>query len=151
LFVFNAQFSGNPIVGQPPRKKLKFEVLTMTKQNKNNNPEKAQLKPILHLTEAAVKKIRSMMEKEEKTEHGLRIGVVTGGCAGLSYDLRFQKEPYDNDLVIEQDDLRIFINPESQQFLTGVEVHYVDTLKESGFQYRNPNAQNSCGCGVSFS
>ena len=112
-----------------------------------NNPTT----PILHLTDAAVEKIKSMMAKENKEGYSLRVGVVTGGCAGLSYDLRLQKNSYDNDVVFEQSGLKIFINPESVSFLKGIEIHYVDTLKESGFQYRNPNAKTSCGCGTSFS
>ena len=107
--------------------------------------------PPLKLTDAAIDKIKSMMAKEGKEGYGLRVGVIPGGCAGLSYDLRFQKAPYDNDTVIQQGDMRIFINPESLALLKGIEVHYVDTLKESGFQYRNPNAKSSCGCGTSFS
>lgn len=117
----------------------------------NKKPEKDSTKPILHLTEAAVKKVQEMMKKDGKQGCGLRVDIVTGGCAGLSYDMRFQKTPYDNDLVVEQGNLSIFINPESKPFLTGVEIDYIDTLKESGFQYKNPNASNSCGCGVSFS
>ncbi len=108
-------------------------------------------KNIVTLTASAVAKIKNMMEKEGKSGHGLRVGVVTGGCAGLSYDLRFQKNPYENDTVIEQGDLKVFINPESLSFVTGIEIDYVDTLKESGFKYRNPNASSSCGCGTSFS
>lgn len=103
------------------------------------------------LTEAAVEKIKSMMQKDGKEGYALRVGVVPGGCAGLSYDLRFQKSPYDNDIVFSQGDLKIFTNPESLTYLKGIEIHYVDTLKESGFQYRNPNSKNSCGCGTSFS
>lgn len=113
--------------------------------------QKGEAKPILRLTDAAVEKVKSMMEKEGRQDCGLRVDVVTGGCAGLSYDLRFQKKPYDNDIVVEQGDLRIFINPESRPFLNGVEIDYADTLKASGFQYKNPNAKNSCGCGISFS
>jgi len=116
------------------------------KQDQNKNE-----KPLLHLSDAAVEKAQSMMAKEDKQDCGLRVDVITGGCAGLSYDLRFQKEPYDNDIVIKQGDLRIFINPENESFLKGVEIDYVDTLKESGFQYKNPNAKKSCGCGISFS
>lgn len=108
-------------------------------------------KPVVYLTDAAVEKIRTMAVKDGKEEACLRIGVVTGGCAGLSYDLRFQKNPYDNDLIIEQGDLKILVHPDSVPFLKGTEIHYVDTLKESGFQYKNPNASNSCGCGTSFS
>ncbi|MCA9408252.1 MAG: iron-sulfur cluster assembly accessory protein [Candidatus Omnitrophica bacterium] len=109
------------------------------------------LKPIIHLTDAAVEKIKAMMAKDGKEGSALRVGVVTGGCAGLSYDLRFQKNPYDNDIIVTQGDLKILLNPESLAFLKGLEIHYVDTLKESGFQYKNPNASNSCGCGTSFS
>jgi len=115
------------------------------------NSQKQEEKPLVHLTDAALEKIRSMMLKDDKEHSHLRLGVVTGGCAGLSYDLRFQKNPYDNDVILEQNGLKILINPESVNFLKGTEIHYVDTLKESGFQYKNPNASNSCGCGTSFS
>jgi len=107
--------------------------------------------PLLTMTDAAIAKVRSMMEKEGKPSCGLRISVVTGGCAGLSYDLRFQKSPYDNDVVIDAKGLPVFVNPESVTFLKGITIDYVDTLKESGFKYINPNAQSSCGCGTSFS
>ena len=120
-------------------------------EKKDQDKETDSKKPILHLTAAAVAKVKSMMEKDGKEGCGLRLDVVTGGCAGLSYDMRFQKNPYDNDLVIEQDGLRVFINPESESFLKGSEIDYLDTLKTSGFQYKNPNAKNSCGCGISFS
>jgi len=106
---------------------------------------------IFTLTDAAVAKIKSMMAKEGKEGHALRVSVKTGGCAGLSYDLRFQKTPYENDIVVTQGDLQVFINPESLSFLKGIQIDYVDTLKESGFKYRNPNAKSSCGCGTSFS
>ena len=119
----------------------------MSEENSLNKNEKS----VLFLTDSAVDKVKSMIEKDGKQGCGLRIDVVTGGCAGLSYDMRFQQDPYENDLVIEQGNLRIFINPESEAFLKGVEIDYIDTLKESGFQYKNPNAKNSCGCGVSFS
>ena len=115
--------------------------------DKNTQTEK----PIIQLTPEAIVKIKTMMAKEGKEGSGLRIGVVTGGCAGLSYDLRFQKNPYENDIVLEQDGFKIFINQQSVAFLKGTQIHYVDTLKESGFQYKNPNAQSSCGCGTSFS
>ena len=115
-------------------------------QNNTSAPKK-----ILTLTKSAVAKIKDMRDKEGKEGCGLRIGVVTGGCAGLSYDLRFQKTPYENDIIMDEEDLKIFINPESLSFIQGIEIDYVDTLKESGFKYRNPNASSSCGCGTSFS
>ena len=107
--------------------------------------------PILQLTDAALAKIKAMAVKEGKEGACLRIGVVTGGCAGLSYDLRFQKNPYENDVIMVFKDLKVLVNSESVPFLKGTQIDYVDTLKESGFQYKNPNATNSCGCGTSFS
>ena len=121
-----------------------METLTNTSQEKNRSP-------VIRLTPAAVEKVKSMRQKEGKEGYCLRVGVVTGGCAGLSYDLRLQKKPYDNDVIFEQDGLTIVMNPESIDFLKRTEIHYVDTLKESGFHYKNPNASSSCGCGTSFS
>lgn len=105
----------------------------------------------LTLTDAALKKIKEMRVRDEKEDAGLRVDVVTGGCAGMSYEMRFQKKPYDNDYILTRDDLSIFVNPQSAVFLNGITIDYKETLKESGFQYHNPNASSSCGCGISFS
>jgi iron-sulfur cluster assembly protein len=107
--------------------------------------------PIITLTDAAVAKIQSMMAKEGKEGYALRFGLVPGGCAGLSYELKFQKSAYDNDIVFEQKGLTVIINQEAVELVKGVQVDYVDTLRESGFKYSNPNAKSSCGCGTSFS
>ncbi len=107
--------------------------------------------PPVRITQAAIDKLKSMRAKEGKEDCGLRIGVVPGGCAGMSYDLRFQKNPYENDTIFEQAGMKVFINPESLALLKDIEIDYIDTLKESGFKYRNPNAKSSCGCGTSFS
>ena len=107
--------------------------------------------PVVTLTDAAVAKVKSMMLKEGKEGYALRFGVVTGGCAGLSYEMKFQKNPYDNDIVFEHKGLKVIVNQESVDFVRGIEIDYVDTLRDSGFKYRNPNAKSSCGCGTSFS
>ncbi|HLF17895.1 MAG TPA: iron-sulfur cluster assembly accessory protein [Candidatus Omnitrophota bacterium] len=120
----------------------------MTEQTQQQKTGQA---PIVHLTDAAIAKVKDMMKKEGKEGSALRVDVVTGGCAGLSYNLRFQKNPYENDIVFAQKDLQVFVNNESASFLKGIEIDYVDTLKVSGFQYRNPNAKSTCGCGTSFS
>ena len=119
--------------------------------NETQQLGKQSANPPVQLTQAAIEKLKSMMLKEGKADCGVRLGVIPGGCAGLSYDLRFQKSPYDNDTILEQGGLKVFINPESLALLKGIELDYVDTLKESGFKYRNPNAKSSCGCGTSFS
>lgn len=116
----------------------------------DTNSQKEQ-KPILTLTNSAIEKVKQMMVKEGKEGSCLRVGVQTGGCAGLSYDMRFQKKPYENDIQFQQGDITVIVNAESISFLNGSEIDYLDTLKVSGFQYKNPNASNSCGCGVSFS
>jgi iron-sulfur cluster assembly accessory protein len=119
---------------------------TTTNTTLQNSPSA----PSVLLTAAAVEKVRAMMLKENNLITAF-VGVVTDGCAGLSYEMRLQKGAYDNDLVIDQDGIKIFVNNESVDFLKGIEIDYVDTLKESGFKYKNPNAKSSCGCGTSFS
>ena len=113
--------------------------------------EQQTQKPIVTLTDAAVVKVKAMMLKEGKQDYALRFGVVTGGCAGLSYEMKFQKTPYDNDISFKQNGVDIIVNQESVEFVKGIEIDYVDTLRESGFKYRNPQAKSSCGCGTSFS
>ncbi len=83
--------------------------------------------PIVTLTDAAAEKIKSMMAKESKADYALRFGVTTGGCAGLSYEMKFQKNPYDNDVVFDQKGLKVIINSESVEFVKGVQIDYVDT------------------------
>jgi len=107
--------------------------------------------PIVTLTDSAVDKVKSMILKEAKEGYALRFGVTPGGCAGLSYEMKFQKNPYDNDIVFEQKGLTIIVNQESAPLVQGIQIDYVDTLRESGFKYSNPNAKSSCGCGTSFS
>ena len=120
-------------------------------EDKQQNPQQTAERPIVILTPAAIEKVKSMMSREGKEGYGIRFGAITGGCAGFSYDMRFQKKSYDNDQVVEQDGVKLFINEESVPFIKGTEIDYVDTLNESGFQYKNPNATSSCGCGTSFS
>ena len=120
-------------------------------QNVQNTTAKIPNQPVVILMDAAIEKVKSMMAKEGKEGYALRVGVITGGCAGLSYEMKYQKSPYDNDVTNEQGGLKIIINEESVPFLKGIHIDYVDTLKESGFKYKNPNASSSCGCGTSFS
>lgn len=84
-------------------------------------------------------------------EGGLRVGVLGGGCSGFSYDIAIAAGPSDDDIVIERQGARVFVDPASLEFLTGSEVDWIDDLIGSSFKIRNPNAKSSCGCGVSFS
>ncbi|MEK6808522.1 MAG: iron-sulfur cluster assembly accessory protein, partial [Nanoarchaeota archaeon] len=99
------------------------------------------------ITEKGVEKVKELMKKENKTDdHGLRIEVLPGGCAGMSYDMSFDNKEREGDKLFIQDGLKIFVDKDSLKFLNGLRVDYVDSLQGSGFKIDNPNATKSCGC-----
>ncbi len=104
------------------------------------------------VTEKAVSRIRSAMEKEgiSPEQGGLRVGVQGGGCSGLSYNIRFDTQPRERDRVFQYGDVRVFVDPKSFIYLHGMTLDYEDTLMHQGFVFKNPNSQKSCGCGTSF-
>ncbi len=104
----------------------------------------------LALTPAAVERARELMKKEGKEGWGLRVSVKTGGCAGFSYDLDFKEKPEMDDLVLRMGELDVYVDRLSLDMLQGMEIDFVMGLKESGFRFKNPKAQNTCGCGESF-
>ena len=104
---------------------------------------------IVSLTEKAAKKVKLLLEKENKKDYGLRVGVVPGGCSSYMYDISFEKAQKENDIVIEDKGIKIFMNPESIAFMKGSTVDYMDTLTNAGFKINNPNVKTSCGCGHS--
>lgn len=106
---------------------------------------------MIKLTDVAIEQFKRLMKKEGKEGYNIRLAVIPGGCAGLHYDLRFQKEPYINDIIVRDNEINIIINNESVEYLWDLEIDYKDNLKESGFIYKNPNATQNCGCGESFS
>ena len=106
---------------------------------------------IIEITEKAKNEIYKIYELEkEKENKGLRIGVVGGGCSGLSYKIEFSlKTPKDN--IISLGTIDVLIDPKSAIYLKGVTLDFKDGLNGKGFVFENPNAKNSCGCGESFS
>ncbi|MEL6425790.1 MAG: iron-sulfur cluster assembly accessory protein [Pseudomonadota bacterium] len=104
-------------------------------------------KQAVTLTDAAAAQIRKLMDAGQ-TE-GLRIGVKKGGCAGMEYTMDYVAEVDPNDEMVEQDGARVMIAPMAQMFLFGTEIDYTTSLLESGFQFRNPNVTEACGCGES--
>ena len=104
---------------------------------------------IVILTEKAASKVKALLEKENKKDYGLRVGVTAGGCSSYMYDIGIEKEPKENDMVIEEKGVKVFINPESIAFMKGSTVDYLDTLQNAGFKINNPNVKTSCGCGHS--
>lgn len=107
----------------------------------------------LQVTDRAVKKIRSAMAKEgiSPEEGGLRLGVMGGGCSGLSYSIKFDTHPRERDRIYEFDGVRVFVDPKSFLYLHGMTLDYEETLMRQGFNFINPNSTRSCGCGSSFS
>jgi len=104
---------------------------------------------IVTLTDKAANKVKALLEKENKHGYGLRVGVVPGGCSSYMYDIGLEKEPKQDDVVIEEKGVRIFINPMSVSFMKGSIVDYKDALTNAGFKINNPNVKTSCGCGHS--
>lgn len=103
------------------------------------------------LTERAAEMVRKAMEQEDMKEHGLRIGVLGGGCSGLQYLLDFSDDAGTEDFVDEQHGIPVFVDGFSAGHLNGTVVDYVDSIQGSGFKFENPNIQRTCGCGSSFS
>src|SRR5215212_3064526 len=107
----------------------------------------------IQVTEKALARIRSAMHKEgiSPEEGGLRLGVQGGGCSGLSYNIKFDTQPRERDKVFEFEGVRLFVDPKSFLYLSGMTLDFEETLMRQGFIFNNPHAQKSCGCGSSFS
>ena len=105
----------------------------------------------LALTDAAVAKVSELLEEEGNPELFLRVAVRPGGCSGFSYEMFFDTELADDDLVSSTAGLRVAVDPASASLLTGSTLEYKDGLQGAGFSINNPNATRTCGCGQSFS
>jgi len=102
------------------------------------------------LTDNAANKLKCLIPKQDsKDDKGLRLSVSKGGCAGMQYVMQVQ-QAQDGDQLIEKDGARVYLSPDSLEYLNGCEVYYEYGLTDSGFKIRNPNASRSCGCGTSF-
>lgn len=108
----------------------------------------------VYLTEKAAFRLRSFIRAnsdETTTEKGVRVAAVDGGCSGFEYALDIVDRPQDDDLVYEQDKVKIYLDRPSAPFLEGIVIDFVESLTQAGFIFENPNATASCGCGKSFS
>ena len=106
---------------------------------------------LVTVTERAEREIRTIFDRERPDQGvGLRLGVVGGGCSGLSYEMEFSQRR-DTDNVIGFDGFEVLLDPKSAIYLKDVILDFEDGLKGKGFVFKNPNATNTCGCGESFS
>ena len=108
------------------------------------------MKQVITLSDNAANRIKEIMSKAEKDSVGLRVGVKSGGCAGMSYKMEYAKEINPNDEVIEDKGVKVFIDPGAIMYLLGTEMDYKKEQFSSSFIFKNPNETERCGCGESF-
>lgn len=108
---------------------------------------------MIKVSESAKKKIAELMADDgfNVAQDFVRVGVKSGGCSGLSYDLRFDKNKEQEDKVFEDNAVKIIVDKKSFLYLIGTVLEYSGGLNGKGFVFNNPNAQRTCGCGESFS
>jgi iron-sulfur cluster assembly protein len=105
---------------------------------------------LIRLTSAAATRVGRLLDRRGTPKGVLRVAVIGGGCSGLTYKMDLQDNPQDRDILVETNGIRVVVDPKSAMYVTGSELDYVETLQESGFKFRNPNAASSCSCGESF-
>lgn len=106
----------------------------------------------LILSDAASTEVQKFIAAEnvEPTEGGLRVSVLPGGCSGFKYSLNIEERPIEDDMVLEVNGVRVFVDGFSAPYLHGVTIDYVTSMQGSGFTFSNPNSTGGCGCGSSF-
>ena len=104
----------------------------------------------IEVTPKAIGKIRDAFVKQGVTGGGLRLGVLGGGCSGLSYQFKYEPKARPTDHVFHFEDVDVYVDPKSMVFLNGMTLDWKDSLIHSGFVFDNPHAKKSCGCGTSF-
>ncbi len=102
------------------------------------------------LTETATATVKNLLLQKNVPDYGLRVFVAGGGCSGMQYGMALEAEARNYDHVIEQDGVKVFIDPTSMMYLNQATIDYVDSIMGGGFKIENPNAATSCGCGSSF-
>ena len=106
--------------------------------------------PVVTLTDAAADRVKALVARSAEPVQGLRIGVKTRGCSGMSYSVEYADEPKRFEEVVEQKGVKLFIDPTAVMFILGSEVDYKEDRFTSGFTFENPNEKGRCGCGESF-
>ncbi len=106
--------------------------------------------PIISISDAAMGRINYLLDKRGKPSAGIKVGVRSRGCSGLSYTIEYADEIGKFDEVVEKDGIRVLIDPKAVMFLIGTEMDFVEEELKSGFLFRNPNEKGRCGCGDSF-
>ena len=108
---------------------------------------------LMTVTPVAGEEVKKFMSQEgvDPAVGGLRVSVQPGGCSGFKYGLLIEDAAAEDDLIVEQGEYRVFVDPFSAQYISGVNIDYVTSMQGSGFTFKNPHATGGCGCGSSFS
>jgi len=105
----------------------------------------------LKLTDSAIEQVKKLLARDQREGYGLRVAVADGGCSGYSYKLDFDKDQKAEDLVLERNGVKVYIDRTSAPYLAGTVIDFVTGIYGGGFKFSNPNATGTCGCGTSFS
>ncbi len=105
---------------------------------------------VIKLSQNAAERIKKIMSKAEKSAIGVRVGVKSGGCAGMSYIMEYASDIKPNEEIIEDKGVKVLIDPNAVMYLLGTEMDYVQEKFNSQFVFKNPNETERCGCGESF-
>lgn len=124
------------------RKRLKIIKTVVTRTN--------MAKPLIQITEKAAERVKFLLAKRSEPTLGIRVGVKSGGCSGLSYTFEYAEEKNPLDEVITDKDVTIIVDAKAVMYLIGTTLDYMDEKVKSGFVFINPNEKARCGCGESF-
>ena len=108
------------------------------------------MKQAMMLTDAAAERIKGLMARRGKPAVGIRIGVRSRGCSGLTYTVEYADEKGKFDEIVQDKGVTVLIDPKATMFILGTEMDWVEDKLQSGFTFRNPNEKGRCGCGESF-
>lgn len=124
----------------------------MTQTTAPSAPKRApRVRPApMQVTPAALARVRELLSKRGKPSAGVRVGVRSRGCSGMTYTLEYADAAGPGDEAVNVEDVTIFIDPKASMFIFGTEMDFVEDKLQSGFVFRNPNEKGRCGCGESF-
>ena len=105
---------------------------------------------MIKISDSAKERLIHLLDKSVKKNSYVRVGVESGGCSGLSYNLDFDNVRNDDDELIEDNEIKLLVNKKSFLYLVGTTLEFSDGLNGKGFVFNNPNASRTCGCGESF-
>ena len=105
---------------------------------------------MITISDTAVKEIKRLAQEQGLEGVALRVGVTGGGCSGLQYAMNFDKQISETDQKFEHEGVTVVCDPKSLLYLSGITIDYTTDMMGGGFKFINPNAERSCGCGMSF-